>query len=304
MVSHPRDHRAAATATEAVGVRARGDDIAAGPFLIDGHVHFYPGFDRDLFLDNALANFRRAADSLRASTEYAGWLLFAESAGMNYFRRFRDAAGRTAAHWRFERTGEEASLIARRDVDARLLLVAGRQIVTAEGLEVLALCCDSEMDDGQPLPAVVRTASGLDAIVVLPWAFGKWWYRRGNLVDHFLKSPQASEIFLGDNGGRLRFGPRPRLFRVAEPRGIRVLPGSDPFPLDTDVKRTGSYGFVIDGTIERSRPAASLKRLLRDGVTHPLPYGNLIGMTEFCRNQLLIRLNAQRIRVRRAASGR
>ena len=133
----------------------------------------------------------------------------------------------------------------------------------------------------------------------------KWWYRRGNLVDHFLKSPQASEIFLGDNGGRLRFGPRPRLFRVAEPRGIRVLPGSDPFPLDTDVKRDGklrlchrrndrkvSAGRKPQATAPgRRHTSIALRQSHRDD-----------GILQ--RNQLLIRLNAQRIRVRRAASGR
>ena len=287
---------------EAAPVR-RPEAFRRRPVLIDGHVHFYPGFAATCFSRHALAN-PAAADSLRGSTEYAGWLLFAESAGMSYFRRFRDAAGRTADRWTLHRTGEAGSLVAQRDADARLLLIAGRQVITAEGLELLALCCDAEVDDGQPLPRAIHTANGLDAIVVLPWAFGKWWYGRGALVDEFLKSPRATGVFLGDNGGRLRLGPRPRLFRVAESRGIPVLPGSDPFPLDSDMKRIGSYGFAIEGTIERFRPAASLKRLLRDGTARPRPYGDLIDAIGFCRNQLMIRINAQRIRVRRAASRR
>ena len=36
-----------------------------GPFLVDGHVHFYPCFDRDHFLDSALLNFRKAAGVAR-----------------------------------------------------------------------------------------------------------------------------------------------------------------------------------------------------------------------------------------------
>lgn len=306
MVTDRRFPRAdPAAASEAGRRREPGGDVLSGPFLIDGHVHYYPNFDRDRFFDSALANFRSAAGAHASNTEYAGWLLLAESAGMHYFRRFRDTAGQTAdGVWTIQATGEAESLVARRDTGAKLLLVAGRQVITAEGLEVLALCCDASPDDGRPLRAAVAAARGLDAIVVLPWAFGKWWLRRGDLIDEFVKAAEPTQIFLGDNGGRTRLGPRPRPFRVAESRGIRILPGSDPFPLRFDAGRTGSYGFVIDGTVERSRPAAGLKRLLRNGVDSPLPYGDPIGVIGFCRNQLLVRVNPQRSRLRRAASGR
>ena len=293
------------TAAEPPDRRTPGRDIVSGPFLIDGHVHYYPNFDRDGFFDSALANFRHAAGAFGSTSEYAGWLLFAESAGMNYFRKFRNAAGRAAgAVWTFHETGEAESLVARRDADASLLLIAGRQIITTEGLEVLALCCDADVRDGQPLPSVIEAASRLDAITVLPWAFGKWWSGRGGLIDRLVRSIHPTCIFLGDNGGRTQLAPRPRPFRVAESRGIGILPGSDPFPLRCDQKRVGGYGFAIDGTIERFRPAAALKRLLRNGTGRPLPYGNRIGMLGFCRNQLLIRLNAERIRARREAAGR
>ena len=303
---HRQRHRAATGAGPDAAPRpALRGGVVSGPFLIDGHVHYYPTFNRQRFFDSALANFRSAAHALGTNAGHAGWLLFAESAGMNHFRIFRDAAGQTpGGRWTLHETDEAGSLVARRDDGAGLLLVAGRQIITAEGLEVLALCCDTQVDDGQPLSTVVCAANRLDSIVVLPWAFGKWRFRRGALVDKFIASVRPTDVFLGDNGGRPRFGPRPRPFRVAESRGIRILPGSDPFPLASDVKRVGSYGFSINGTIEGSRPAAGLKHLLRNGAGQPSPYGDLIGMAGFCRNQLLIRVNAQRIHVRRAVSGR
>ena len=266
--------------------------IVRGPFLIDGHVHFYPCFDRDLFFDSALANFRSAAGAVRGNAKYAGWLLFTESAGMNYFQRFRTAAGPAVGNgWAFYRTDEADSLVAQRDADAKLLIVAGRQIVTAEGLEVLALCCGTELDDGRPLSTVVEAANAQGAIVVLPWGFGKWWFRRRALITDFVRSAGPTDIFLGDNGGRARLGPRPRPFRLARSRGIRILPGSDPLPLDSEMKRVGSYGFALEGTIDPSRPAASLRRLVGTGAGQPLPYGRLIGPIGFCRNQLLIRVN-------------
>ena len=132
--------------------RAPCDEFVGGPFLIDGHVHYYPNFDRDRFFDSAFANFRSVPGVRGTASKYAGWLLFAESAGMHYFRRFRNAAGEAGGGWTFHGTNEAESLVAQRDADARLLLIAGRQIITSEGLEVLALGCDAEVDDGQPLP--------------------------------------------------------------------------------------------------------------------------------------------------------
>ncbi|MYD85026.1 MAG: hypothetical protein F4137_17350 [Acidobacteria bacterium] len=270
-----------------------------GPFLLDGHVHFHPCFDPDRFFDSALANFRKATSAVRRDAVPAGWLLFSESSGMDYFRRFRTAAGRPAhGGWIFHRTDEADSLVARGTGGGSLLLVAGRQLVTAEGLEVLALCCDADLDDGLPLPAAVEAARARDAIVVLPWGFGKWWLRRGSLAARFVRSARPTDIFLGDNGGRTGFLGTPRLFRLAARRGIGVLAGSDPFPLYREAKRVGGFGFALDGTVDPLRPAAGIRRLLRtEG--RPLPYGRPVGPLEFLRNQLMIR-----VRDSPAAAGR
>ena len=269
--------------------RNSGMGVLSGPFLLDGHVHFYPCFDRDLFFDSALANFRKAAGVVRRHTEHAGWLLFTESFGMDYFRRFRAAAGRSSGGgWTFHRTDEEDSLVARCDGGGSLLLVAGRQIITSEGLEVLALCCDADIDDGLPLPAAIEAARALNANVALPWGFGKWWFRRGTLITRFVRSARPTSIFLVDNGGRARLGGKPRLFHLAALRGIRILAGSDPFPLHHEAKRVGRYGFALDGTVDPMHPAAGLRRLLRAD-TRPLPYGRPVGPIEFGRNQLMLR---------------
>jgi hypothetical protein len=268
----------------------RPGEAVRGPFLLDGHVHFYPCFDRDRFFDSALSNFRNAAGAVPRNAGHAGWLLFTESAGMEHFRRFRAAAGGSAeGGWTFHRTDEADSLVARRDEGGSLLLVAGRQIITGEGLEVLALCCDAAFDDGLPLTAAVEAARARDAVVALPWGFGKWWFRRGALIDRFVRSARPTDVFLGDNGGRPRLGGEPRLFRLAALRGIGILAGSDPFPLAHEVKRIGRYGFILDGTIDPLRPAAGLRRLM-GADARPSLYGHAVGPLAFCRNQLMLRV--------------
>ena len=220
----------------------------------------------------------------------AGWLLLTESAGMNYFKEFRATAGRyPATRWKFHRTEETDSLIAQSHTNARLLLIAGRQVVTAEGLEILALCCDRDFVDGAPLRATVQAVKAVGAVAVLPWGYGKWWFRRRTQIAEFVRSVRPTDVFLGDNGGRLPLGFRPRPFRIAESRGIEILSGTDPLPLDSEVKRVGGYGFVIDGRIAISRPAAGMRHLLRTGPNRPMPYGDAISPIAFCRNQLLLR---------------
>ena len=270
--------------------RSGGDGHVKGPFLVDGHVHYYPCFDRNLFLDSAFRNFREAGNGAGTSAEYAGWLLFTESAGMNYFREFRAVAGQRSAGWTFQRTDEPDSLIAKKEIDARLLLIAGRQIVTSEGLEVLALCCSHEFPNGLTLATTVRAVNAAGAVAVLPWGFGKWWFRRETLITDFIRAGGPAAVFLGDNGGRPDLGRRPRAFRIAKSRQIEILPGTDPLPLDREAQRVGGYGFTIDGVIAPAHPAAGLRRLLHAGANRPVPYGRQITAVALCRNQLLFRL--------------
>ena len=268
--------------------------IVSAPFPVDGHVHFYPEFERQEFLDSALANFRRVPGAAFARSAHSGCLLFAETPALDYFRRFRDLAGKPSDldTWTFHETAETLSLVAQRDPDTTLLLVAGRQVVTTERVEVLTLCCDERFEGDRPLSTVVEIAQSHDAVVVLPWGFGKWSFRRGACIADFLKTVAPASVFLGDNGGRARLGPRPRLFRLAEDRGVGILSGSDPLPLRSEVKRVGGYGFLLPAAIDPLRPAAALKRLLQNRAAPPLPYGRLIDPMHFCRNQIMLRINA------------
>ena len=53
--------------------------LSPAPLLVDAHVHFHSCFDQDLFLDAALANFRRGAADLGLGEGFLGCLLLAEA---------------------------------------------------------------------------------------------------------------------------------------------------------------------------------------------------------------------------------
>lgn len=260
--------------------------------LVDSHVHFYSCFDRDAFFEGAWANFRGAASRLDPpAAEAMGCLLLTETASDHYFRSWHEAAARPGGNgWTFRRTAEDHSLLARRNDGKTLVIVAGRQVATIDGLEVLALCQDGEFATGLAMVEALEAVRQSGAVPVLPWGFGKWSFRRGALVAELLDSSSHPDLFLGDNGGRLGLAPAPKLFRRAEQKGVLVLPGSDPLPFSEQATRAGSYGFVLSADIDLQRPAAQLAATLRGTSQQPAVFGRLETLGRFFKNQLAMQL--------------
>lgn len=265
--------------------------------MVDAHVHFHGCYDLDTFLNGAFANFERAAEQVGCTTAWTGCLLLADTACQHSLRRFVETArGKSIGRWGFRNTAEDCSLLACRDSEVRLIVVAGRQIVSSEGIELLALGCNRAFPDGLPLRESLEAVRQCEAIPVLPWGFGKWWFRRGTVVAELLKSFQDHrvsrhpKVFLGDNAGRPRLSWDPRLFKAAEEQGVWILPGSDPLPFPSQVTKAGRYGFILQGRLDRDKPAEGVKKLLRENTDQPQTYGRREGLTNFLRYQIASRL--------------
>jgi hypothetical protein len=273
--------------------------------LVDAHVHIYDCFELDTFFDAAYSNFRSHAERLGQPRSFVGLLLLSEATGCDWFQRLVENAERPAPDspapgWTCESTGEAGTLLVRSAQGFELILIAGHQIVTAERLEVLALCCEERPEESLPLAETLQLTSDLGAVPVVAWGAGKWLGRRGTVLRRLLQDGPPRGMFLGDNAGRLGFWPRPQLFRVAERLGIRVLPGSDPLPFPSHASRAGRFGFWSTAGWSASHPARSLKELLSDPGFVPHPYGALARPFEFALDQAAMQA---RSRYRRAAPG-
>jgi hypothetical protein len=270
--------------------------------LIDAHVHFHACFDRDTFLDAAALSFARGAAELGLDGRpFLGCLMLAETAEAHWFLRWqRREDGVKHGAWDFEPAAEPSVLIARRRRDGeRLLVVAGRQVRSREGMEVLGLATLEEFPDGLPFHDALARVRWSGALTVLPWGFGKWWLYRGALIEKIVCRSERPGICLGDNAGRLELAGRPRLFREAEARGIPVLPGSDPLPFPEQVDRAGCYGFLLEEGFDERRPAESLRRALRALDRPPRTWGRCRDLTSFCQDQYALRFHRpRRARVR------
>ena len=255
----------------------------------DTHVHFHPCFEEGPFLD-------AAADSLStgASTGnlVSGGLCLTESRGDNWFEKLaqlEEGDELAGTHWRLLKTAEANSVIVVDERGRKLAVIAGRQIVCRERLEVLALGYRREPEDGRPIRDVLREVSQADAVPVLPWGFGKWTGGRGEIVRQLLDDPPC-EFAVGDNGGRLGMLGEPDLIAAARSKGFCVLPGTDPFPFHWDSRRVGSFGVEWPAALDSGTPFRSLKALIEEQGGTGERFGQLESLPAFVRNQVAIQL--------------
>lgn len=271
-------------------------------FLVDAHVHVHDCFDERLFFERALANLEIAADRSGIGPGWLGCLLLTEAAGKDVFGHLKGGATSdgSARGWRLTR--EDCSLILGRNGGQRLVLVAGRQIVSAERVEVLALGTSAAVPDGQTLTETLSAVRAAGGLPVLPWGFGKWLGRRGRMVAEQVVGARPGELFLGDNGGRLAGSPRPRLFTQAEARGLAVLPGSDPLPFAQEAAKVGRYGFVLRAPFAPTAPFAAIRAALTTLAGSPRRFGRLERWPTFAHRQIAMQIAMQRAKRRRIAT--
>lgn len=261
-------------------------------------MHYHPCFGVARFLESARLNFRRVSREIGHS-HALGCLMFSESSWAHYFRAFREGLIESEApDWTVEPTDEDHSLLVTSSDGDRLLLIAGRQVVTSERLEVLALATSEEYEDGRPLREAAARVASSGAVPVLPWGFGKWTGRRGRAVRDLLSSSLADELYLGDNGGRPGLMREPRMFRLGRERGVPVLPGSDPLPIPAEVGKPGRYGFVLQGPLNARSPAASVRAMIATR-TPARSFGRLERLPTFVLRQTQLRLQKRRGTVER-----
>ncbi|MBP8655499.1 MAG: hypothetical protein KBI43_03525 [Kiritimatiellae bacterium] len=230
---------------------------------LDAHAHIYPFYDVPRLLVAALDHMpRHAPTDLRV-------LALAERAECSFFQALaQDEIQLPGDRWRIIAWDPDGGVKVRHLPDAReLWIIAGRQFVTAERLELCALGSDAPHADGQPaveLARAILTAGGLPA---LNWAPGKWLFARGKTVKALLQTFSPTQLVLVDSSLRPFGWPAPAAFRSARRAGRAVLAGSDPLPFGGEEIRAGSYHctFTMPALADAARLVAELKTALANG---------------------------------------
>ena len=263
--------------------------LAPTHLLVDAHVHLHDCFDLAQLLDAARLNFQQQGRQLGLTGKTLGILLLTECSGVDAFASLMSAQtslNQQLSDWQISTTAEATSLRFTHISGEILLIMAGRQVVTKEGIEVLTLITEDTIEDGLSLEDTLQQAIESGSLPVLPWGVGKWIGKRGDLVSAHLAS-DAVQLFAGDNGGRPSFWPLPKACKE-----YRQLPGTDPLPLSYEAERPGSFGFVAQPSADWAddKPGAALKQLLHSPHEKLEPYGRAHSLWRFVKNQTLIRL--------------
>ncbi len=259
--------------------------------FIDGHVHIHAHTNVDALLSFAWRHFAAVAVQ-HGVTQWAGMLWLAEMAGQTWFESVaRGGGSHRFGSWQVSAHAPNALLAQQSGEGRSLLILAGSQVVTSERLEVLALGSRTRFNDGLPLDETIEAAQDAGALVVLPWAVGKWLGDRGQLVQNALTVARERRILAGDNAGRPVFWAEPDVFETVRSRGLPVLPGTDPLPIPGEERRVGANGFWLCGRLPPAVDGTVLQEMILGAGTQGVhPFGRRETPWRFVRNQLALRI--------------
>lgn len=262
--------------------------------VFDGHTHIYDCYDMDTFVSAAFRNFGAVGVHLETVSPITYFLLMSEATDVYYFKTLRKMVTgekeNASALWRVETGDASYSLTLFHDhfPSMRVILVAGRQLITIEKLEILALLTGEEFENGLDLSSTVSAVASAGGVPVCPWGAGKWLGQRGTVLEKYVKNPHP-DFLLGDNGGRPSIWPRPKIFNK-DTVAARILSGSDPLPLVGDEKRAGNFGGIIPQDCPQDRPTEYLREQLKNPKVQISPYGKPCSPLLFVKNQLALRM--------------
>ena len=230
---------------------------------LDAHAHVYPTYDLPRLLLAALDHMPRVDPTdLRV-------LCLAERSDCSFFQAFaQDEIRLPGDRWRVVSWDPDGGVKIRHLPDHRdLWILAGRQIVSSERIEVCSLFSDTPISDGLPAREILRAILATGGLPALTWSPGKWLFQRGQLVKALVAEFPPDQLVLIDSSLRPGGWAAPRLYGRARTQGRAVLAGSDPLPAAGEEFIAGSYhcSFTIPWPADLARIVAPLKTALVSG---------------------------------------
>ena len=228
----------------------------------DFHLHIYKVYPRETLLRALFENLNRIAAPRNGEAPPVKAAFLAERRRYRIFEAWRQGFFRVRG-FSVKPCGP-LTLELRDPTGDRLLLFAGRQMATAEGLELLALITDRELPDARPFSEAASLILETGGIPVIPWAPGKWSGRRGAILRRALPALAPKGLMLCDSAIRPAFCPEPWLFHRARRLQVPVVAGGDPLPVPGEELLAGRYGSLIEADFDPDSAATAIPALLRE----------------------------------------
>jgi hypothetical protein len=262
---------------------------------IDSHFHNYQQFNRDDLLDYAFEHLSEGARRINPEADALPVLFLADDIKSTCFDSFNQAF--TAhdqdndSNWHKVSEHQDVnSVLLRKNAMQQMLIIRGHQLITSENLEALVIGCSVSADDEhQPVDDIIQ-AYKQKALIILPWAVGKWLGKRGQIINKMMEKYNSTDFCLGDNGGRPWIWKKIPQFDKAQKIGFPILRGSDPLPLPGEERQAGHYGFTINGGNMTELTGGSVIKQVRSELEHISEFGRQESLFRFILNQIKLRI--------------
>lgn len=254
--------------------------------IADTHVHIYPNFDAARLIASAAKRMGAHAKT----DNHKIILCLTETSKDDFFDRLLNGAHGLPTSWDVDACSDDKAVRVGCPDGSEVIIVAGRQIVTAERVEILSLATRNVCADGLPAGEVVAAVYGQGGVPVLAWAPGKWMFSRARVVADLVREFGDERLCLGDSSMRPLGWPEPAQMRAA---ALGVLAGSDPLPVPGEEDQAGCYGVRITGDFDQIAPAASLRDLLLSATTETSRFGRRNQPWQLARRMLAHRKHKQ-----------
>ena len=226
--------------------------------VLDAHVHLYPCYHLDKALEALFMNLAQLGSNV------AKVAFLAERFDCNYFEDLKNSRCPDLPDSIRVLPNTEKNLLRLyyENQDDELLLFAGRQIVTRERIEVLAVNWNHPVPNDLSARDVIHQVGAEGGIPIVSWSPGKWMFERGKVVSQLLTEFPPDSFALGDTTLRPIGWNTPKLMKKGIASGFTLTAGSDPLPFEGEEKRLGSYGSLTRSAFDMNAPLDSIRDLL------------------------------------------
>ena len=226
-------------------------------YIIDTHVHIYPFYAIETALQCTLDNFHAI------SPEAIKVACLTERYDCDvYTDLLLKPSAKVTSEFDINSIKHDSALqITSKQSGRQLFLLPGQQIITAENLEILSLNCAHRVEEKQSASDTITQVIDRDGIAVVAWGLGKWLGSRGKVIEQLIDKFEPHQFVIGDTTMRPYGWGTPRIMKLAQQKGFKVLCGSDPLPFQGEEIRPGSYASIIDVEGDSIDPDIALNTL-------------------------------------------
>ncbi len=207
--------------------------------IIDAHVHFYSLYRTDQALSHLAVNLGNLdAAAVRVA-------LLAERYDCDFFKALKSGNVQTG-QCRVKTSAGGLSVSVMSGEQETVRIFPGRQVVSGEKLEILALLVEKPDMDGLPAKDIIHATLDAGGVPAVGWAPGKWMFERGRKVTQLVEFFDAGNLVVGDSTLRPYGYPEPGPMKLARKKGMGIIAGSDPLPFKGEETVMGTYGTLIE----------------------------------------------------------